>query len=97
MGRTPWSARVPPDPLLDNAISIIKIRPADVGVGCGPGGPPYEACKLSSFGKLMANLPHTVRLCQNRSKRVLHGKSDIPRTARGPGRRVPRSGHAVRR
>jgi hypothetical protein len=33
VGRTPWSARVPLDPLFT--------RPADQGVGCGPGGPPH--------------------------------------------------------
>jgi len=33
VGRTPWSARVPLDPLTDQA---------DEGVGCGPGGPPHQ-------------------------------------------------------
>jgi hypothetical protein len=28
-----------------------KIQRADVGVGCGPGGPPHQACKLSGFPK----------------------------------------------
>jgi hypothetical protein len=41
VGQTPWSARVPLDPLFDNEISIIETRQADVGVGCGPGGPPH--------------------------------------------------------
>jgi len=33
VGRTPWSARVPLDPLFQ--------KQADVGVGRGPGGPPH--------------------------------------------------------
>src|ERR1017187_7324284 len=39
MGRTPWSARVPLDPLL--------AKQADGGVGCGPGGPPHKNSCLS--------------------------------------------------
>ncbi len=35
VGRTPWSARVPLDPLFESK--------ADVGVGSGPGGPPHLA------------------------------------------------------
>jgi hypothetical protein len=35
VGRTPWSARVPPDPLFG-----VATQQADVGVGCGAGGPP---------------------------------------------------------
>jgi hypothetical protein len=42
VGRTPWSARVPLDPLLANGISIIRPGQADEGVGCGPGGPPHN-------------------------------------------------------
>ena len=43
VGRTPWSARVPPDPLL-------PIRPAqaDEGVGRGPGGPPHSFLAYSA-------------------------------------------------
>jgi hypothetical protein len=40
VGRTPWSARVPLDPLFA-ARSHSQL--ADVGVGCGPGGPPHLA------------------------------------------------------
>jgi hypothetical protein len=43
VGRTPWSARVPLDPLLAGAISFIYTKQADGGVGCGPGGPPHNA------------------------------------------------------
>jgi hypothetical protein len=38
VGRTPWSARVPLDPLFTNAINLIKTEQADEGVCCGPGG-----------------------------------------------------------
>src|SRR5580704_6709906 len=37
VGRTPWSARVPQDPL------SLRNGQADVGVGRGPGGPPHVA------------------------------------------------------
>jgi hypothetical protein len=37
VGRTPWSARVPLDPLLANEISFNQTKQADEGVGCGPG------------------------------------------------------------
>ena len=40
VGQTPWSARVPLDPLLASEIRFIQTQQADVGVGCGPGGPP---------------------------------------------------------
>src|ERR1035438_3015967 len=39
VGRPPWSARVPLDPLL--------AKQADGGVGCGPGGPPHKNRCLS--------------------------------------------------
>jgi len=43
VGRTPWSARVPLDPLLDTVKSArCDPREADEGVGCGPGGPPHN-------------------------------------------------------
>jgi hypothetical protein len=38
VGQTPWSTRVPLDPLLCNEISLIESQRADQGVGCGPGG-----------------------------------------------------------
>ncbi len=41
VGQTPWSARVPLDPLLASEIRFIQTQQADVGVGCGPGGPPH--------------------------------------------------------
>ena len=51
VGQTPWSARFPLDPLLASEIRFIQTQQADVGVGCGPGGPPHQECGLSSFGK----------------------------------------------
>ena len=51
VGRTPWSARVPLDPLLANEISFIQTEQADEGVGCGPGGPPPHTCSLRGIGK----------------------------------------------
>jgi hypothetical protein len=42
VGQTPWSARVPLDPLFANEISFIHTAQADGGVGCGPGGPPHK-------------------------------------------------------
>src|ERR1022692_2119961 len=51
VGQTPWSARFPLDPLLASEIRFIQTQQADVGVGCGPGGPPHQECRLSSFGK----------------------------------------------
>jgi len=42
VGQTPWSARVPLDPLFVNEINLIQTKKADEGVGCGPGGPPYH-------------------------------------------------------
>ena len=42
VGRTPWSARVPPDLLIANEISFIHWAEVDEGVGCGPGGPPHH-------------------------------------------------------
>ena len=37
VGRTPWSARIPLDPLLANEISFNQTKQAGEGVGCGPG------------------------------------------------------------
>src|ERR1039457_1963737 len=51
VGQTPWSARVPLDPLLAREIRFIPTQQADVGVGCVLGGPPHQECRLSSFGK----------------------------------------------
>jgi hypothetical protein len=49
VGRTPWSARVPQDPLLYSEMSFIQSQRADEGVGCGPGG--GRPTSLTSFGK----------------------------------------------
>jgi hypothetical protein len=52
VGRTPWSARVPQDPLFCNELSFIESQRADVGVGRGPGGPPHkssQAAKIFGF------------------------------------------------
>jgi hypothetical protein len=42
VGRTPRSARVPPDPLVASEISVIQAQKADGGVDCGPGDPPHR-------------------------------------------------------
>src|ERR1035437_6942448 len=42
----PWSARVPLDPLFAIEVSFIHAVQADGGVGCGPGGPPHNQCRL---------------------------------------------------
>ncbi|SPF34845.1 hypothetical protein SBA4_1580010 [Candidatus Sulfopaludibacter sp. SbA4] len=56
-GRTPWSARVPLDPLFDTAKSArCDPREADEGAGSGPGGPP-----MGSAPQLRQN----VRLWEN--------------------------------
>jgi hypothetical protein len=36
VGQTPWSVRVPLDPLFWNAMSFIESHQAGEGVGCGP-------------------------------------------------------------
>ena len=41
VGRTPRSARVPPDPPFGGELTLIHTQEADEGVGCGPGGPPH--------------------------------------------------------
>ena len=43
VGRTPWSARVPPDPLFVNTISLSNREQADEGVGRRPGGLPHKS------------------------------------------------------
>ena len=65
VGQTAWSARVPLDPLLASEIRFIQTQQADVGVGCGPGGPPHSPeCYWSQpFG-----LP---------AKRQLHIRNDV--------------------
>jgi hypothetical protein len=50
VGRTPQSARVPPDPLFGSKLSLIHTQEADGGVGCGPGGPPHNECSLRGGG-----------------------------------------------
>ena len=61
VGQTPWSARVPLDPLFCNEISLIESQRADEGVGRGPGGPPHKLSELSGSGRLsgigMASCP----------------------------------------
>jgi len=37
VGQTPWSARVPLDPLFVNEINFNQTKKADEGVGCGLG------------------------------------------------------------
>ena len=45
VGQTPRSGRVPQNPHFG------ETSKADVGVGCGPWGPPHLASKMSDFGK----------------------------------------------
>ena len=54
VGRTPWSARVPLDPLPGSEISFVRPAQADGGVGCGPGGPPHHQCTLPGSAKAKA-------------------------------------------
>jgi hypothetical protein len=59
VGQTPWSARVPLDPLFRNEMSLLRSQRADEGVGCGPGGPPHKVSELSRFWKTRDDiLPH---------------------------------------
>ena len=51
VGRTPWSARDASSRIRHNDISILQAREADGGVGCGPGGPPHQLCRLSAAWK----------------------------------------------
>ena len=51
VGQTPWSARVPLDPLFANGIKGMYAELADEGVGRGPGGPPHIQCRIPSLGK----------------------------------------------
>ena len=51
VGRTPWSARVPLDPLPGSKISFVRPAQADGGAGCGPGGPLHHQCTLPGGAK----------------------------------------------
>jgi hypothetical protein len=42
VGRTPWSARAPLDPLVACEFNSIQTKQADEGVGCRPGGLPHD-------------------------------------------------------
>jgi hypothetical protein len=53
VGRTPRSARVPPDPPFANEISLDQPQEADGSVSCGPGGPPHQG-KLSEVGRRLS-------------------------------------------
>jgi hypothetical protein len=55
VGRTPRSARVPLDPPIVNELSLIQTKQADEGVGCRPGGPPHDGCKLRDIAKTKAH------------------------------------------
>src|ERR1035438_1084084 len=71
VGQTPWSARVPLDPLLASEIRFIQTQQTDVGVGCGPGGPPHQECRLSSFGKTKW---HSIRGIVSISRQINFGE-----------------------
>jgi hypothetical protein len=72
VGQTPWSARVPLDPLLCNEISLIESQRADEGVGCGPGGPPHKLSELSAFGTTKWHWDGILRAgCQQLSTRAV--------------------------
>jgi hypothetical protein len=51
VGQAPRSARIPLDPLFGNEFRFFQTQQADEGVGCGPGGPPHQACQLSRSWK----------------------------------------------
>jgi hypothetical protein len=51
VGRTPWSARVPLDPLYGNGINLIPRWRAGQGAVRGPGGPPHNKCRMSGYEK----------------------------------------------
>ena len=65
VGRTPWSARVPLNPLL---AAFMKL--ADEGVGRGPGGPPHHHCPTrgarthagARFPTAQDRLPHYLKV-----------------------------------
>ncbi len=53
MGQTPWSARVPLDPLVANRSSApAKLSQADEGVGCRPGVCPTLSANSATPEKL---------------------------------------------
>jgi hypothetical protein len=64
VGRTPWSARVPLDPLFA-ARSISSKREGRPGGRPRTGGPPHNFCRLFGFGKnerhWIGNLPRSPR------------------------------------
>jgi hypothetical protein len=47
VGRTPWSARVPLDPLFDRETGHPPEGKGRPGAGRGPGVPPYQARSLA--------------------------------------------------
>ena len=55
MGRTPWSARVPLDPLYAKRENSPVTEKADEGVGRGPGGPPYQRKLLRTSGDFQSH------------------------------------------
>jgi error-prone DNA polymerase len=64
VGRTPWSARVPPDPLPEQRCQhLAGCQQADGGVGRGPGGPPHpSATPVPPWKEYVASGPKTLRL-----------------------------------
>jgi len=55
VGRTPWSARVPLDPLYAKRENSPVTEKADEGVGRGPGGPPYQRKLLRTSGDFQSH------------------------------------------
>ena len=62
VGRTPWSARVPLDPLLAGEIDATQ---AGGGVGRGPGGPPHLLSILLGMAIYIFLMPFAARLPVN--------------------------------
>ena len=64
VGQTPWSARVPLDPLFGRRIKWLPARKAGQGAGCGRGRPPHNPCRCSVMGKL-CGIGHSCLPCRD--------------------------------
>src|ERR1035441_6232344 len=80
----------PLDPLLANESDSYTRQQADGGVGCGPGGPPHNQCRLSSTGKSMRHwtfsLPRPDESRRGRQECLRHGAKspNVKSFLRGP-------------